>query len=246
MHLEDLACLRQLAYRLFSSILLYPDKGRWKSIAAAAAELSKQTRLTARFAFYPQWRRLLTTLADLGGHSNLGEEYIRVFQHNPGGAACLPYESVYVEPGRQAAGWVMALLEREYATAGLALSPVMNEPPDHVAVELEFMAFLCGQETEAWKMKAAEDATRALKRQAVFLGRHLGLWFPALAERVATTDGKGVYSLVTGTARAFITHDQALIGTLLTRFQGVPDLAQAGASRQRSSTKGPPGSRRAS
>ena len=229
MHLEDLASLRQLAYRLFSSALLYPEEGRLNAVAAAAVEMRQQSHSTARFAFFPQWKRLLTALADLKGHRILGEEYMRVFQHSPGGTPCLPYESVYVDPGRQAAGWVMVLLQQEYAAAGLAVSPAMNEPPDHVAVELEFMAFLCGQEAEAWGREAMTDSARALERQAAFLRRHLGLWFPELAQRVATADGQGLYSVVAETAKAFISHDQDLIAVLLDRLRQGQSLAQGAA-----------------
>ncbi len=136
MHVTCLANFRQLAYQLFSSMLLYPEEGRLKSVAAAGAALRQQSRKMARFAFFPKWRRLLTALAELPAGHALEEEYIGVFMHNPERAPCLPYESIYVEPGGEAAGWVVALLEREYAAAGLALSPSLKDLPDHVAVEL--------------------------------------------------------------------------------------------------------------
>lgn len=228
MHLEDLAHWRQLAYRLFSAMLLYPDEERLKTITTAAAELHKQSDSMVRFTFFSQWQRLLTSLADFTDHHALGEKYVGLFMHSPERAPCLPYESVYVDPGGQAAGWIVALLEREYATAGLALSPSLKDLPDHVAVELEFMAFLCGQEADAWNREVVKEGVQALERQAVFLERHMTRWFPEWARQVATADGEGIYSVAAETARGFMSHDQDLIGSLLDKFRRMPKVAQAG------------------
>jgi anaerobic sulfite reductase subunit A len=228
-HVKELAGLRQVVYRLLSSTLLYPDEQRLKAMGAAAAALYKQSDSAVMFAFFPRWERLLTSLADLPGHHVLEEEYVRVFMHSPEVAPCLPYESVYVDPGRQATGWVMTMLEREYAVAGLALSPSLKDLPDHAAVELEFMAFLCSQEADAWSREAAKDGAQTLERQAAFLDRHLARWFPQLARQVVAADGEGIYSVVAETARDFISHDQDLIATLLDKFRRMPEAVQAGA-----------------
>ncbi|MFQ5996655.1 MAG: molecular chaperone [Dehalococcoidales bacterium] len=227
MHLEDLARWRQLVYRLFSSTLLYPDEGRLKTITAVTASLHKQSDSAVRFSFFPQWQRLLTSLADLPNHHTLEEKYVRVFMHSPEGAPCLPYESVYVDPGGQAAGWIVAMLEREYAAAGLAISPSLKDLPDHVAVELEFMASLCRQEADAWNRKVLKEGVQTLECQANFLDRHLSRWLPEWARQVTIADGEGIYSVVAETARAFISHDQDLIDSLLDQFQRMPEAAQA-------------------
>ncbi len=229
MHLEDLAGLRQMAYRLFSSILLYPDEEHLDTVEAAAIGLHKQSLSMVRFAFFHQWQRLLTSLADLPNQHILEEEYVRVFMHSLEKAPCLPYESVYMDPGGQAAGWILAVLEQEYAAAGLALSPSRKELPDHVAVELEFMAFLCRQEVDAWNGEVVKDAVEALEHQAAFLDRHLTRWLPEWARQVATADGGGVYYVVAETARAFVNHEQDMIDILLDKFRGMPEAAQAGA-----------------
>ncbi len=153
-----------------------------------------------------------------------------MFMHSPERAPCLPYESVYLDPGGQAAGWIVALLEREYAVAGLALSPSLKDLPDHVAVELEFMAFLCGQEADAWNNGAVEDSVQFLEHQATFLDRHLSRWFPEWARQVTTADSKGIYSVVAETAWAFISHDQDLISSLLDKFRRMLETAQARAT----------------
>jgi TorA maturation chaperone TorD len=223
-----LAHWRQVAYRLFSSTLLYPNEERLNSIAAAAMELHKQSHAMEKFAFSPKWQRLLTSLTCLPGHQDLEEEYIRVFMHNSEGTPCLPYESVFMDIRGQAAGWIVALLEGEYAAAGLALSPSLKDLPDHVAVELEFMAFLCGQEADAWTREAVKEAVQAMERQAIFLDRHLTLWLPEWVALVAIADGEGIYSMVAETTQAFVSHDQDLIGTLSDKFRRMSKVAQTG------------------
>ncbi len=228
MHLQNLTQWRQLTYRLFSSLLLYPDEERLETIATAAAALREQSSSTVMFAFFPQWQRLLVSLADLPDHHTLGGEYVRVFMHSPQGTPCLPYESAYVDPGRQTTGWLVALLEQEYSAAGLDLSPLLKDLPDHAAVELEFMSFLCGQEADAWNREIIKDGVQTLERQAAFLDRHLTRWFPEWAQQVAAADDEGIYAVVTETAQAFVNHDQGLICGLLDRFQKVPKAAQTG------------------
>ena len=223
MHLEDLARWRQLAYRLFSSMFLYPDEGRMETIVSAAAALRKQSLSMVRFAFFPQWQRLLTSLADLPDKHTLEEEYVRVFMHSLERAPCLPYESAYMDPGGQAAGWILAMLEQEYAAAGLALSPSLKDLPDHITVELEFMAFLCGQEADAWNRETESEGIKTLEREVAFLSSHLNRWVPGWSRRVAIADSKGIYSVVAETARTFVSHEQDLIGILLDKFRRISE-----------------------
>ncbi len=232
MHLQELASLRQMAYRLLSSMLVYPTETRLKSLAAATTELHKESRSMVRFAFFPQWRRLLASLAELPERHALEQQYVRVFMHNSEAVPSLPYESVYLDPGGQAAGWTIALLEQEYAAAGLALSPSLKDLPDHVAVELEFMAFMCGQEADAWNRETVADAVEALKREATFLDTHLTRWLSRWARQVAAADSKGVYSVVAETTSAFVSHDRDLTGSLLDRLWRTMEAARpAGTAR---------------
>lgn len=226
MDLKSLAGWRQLAYRLFSSILLYPEEVRLKNIAAAAAELRGQESALVELSFFPQWQRLLASLADLPDCHTLAKEYVKIFRFSSKTVRCMPYESLYVSPGGEATGWVLAEIEGEYAAAGLALSPSQKDPPDFISIELEFMAFLCGQEIEAWNREAKKEGIQALKRQAAFLNEHLARWVPNWARLVETTASEGVYSVVAEAARVFISHDRDLVNTLLDKFQGTPKAAK--------------------
>ncbi len=147
------------------------------------------------------------------------QEYVRLFLINPDGAVCQPYESFYLDPDRQAAGWIAAQVEREYVAAGLRLSPSLRELPDHAAVELEFMAFLCSREAWAWEDEALEAGRQVLEHERAFLDQHLRRWFPAFTWRVARAAGDGLYAMTAEAAYAFVHHDRDLVALLLERVR---------------------------
>lgn len=216
----DLARFRQAAYRLFSTMLLYPDGERLKTVTTVAGELGDQTDFLATFSFFIQWKELLDVLRGLQGvnATAIQEQYVQIFMVNPDYAPCLPYESAYAEEGGDP-GWTAVELERAYAAAGLSISPSLKEAPDHAAVELEFMSFLCSQEASAWEARHLDEGIDALKRQSAFLEGHLGRWFPVFARRVAEKDSSKIYATVTRAAEAFISHDRGLVEALVDRFE---------------------------
>jgi len=224
LELADLARFRQAAYRFFSTTLLYPDAERLRTVTTVAGELGNQTDFLATFSFFIQWRDLLERLRGLAGvrPASVEEQYVYVFIANPDYAPCLPYESAYVDSAA-APGWTAVEVERKYAAAGLSLAPSLHEVPDHAAVELEFMAFLCDQESSAWKAQRLKEGIKALKQQATFLEQHLGRWFPAFARRVAAKDNGEIYAPLARTAEAFISHDRGLVEALVDGFESRVD-----------------------
>ncbi len=218
--IADLARFRQAAYRLFSTMLLYPDEERMKTVTTVAGELRDQTDFLATFSFFIQWRELLDVLQGLSGVNTaaIQEECVQIFMVNPDYAPCLPYESAYAEEGSNP-GWTAVELEREYAAAGLALGSSLREAPDHAAVELDYMSFLCKEEACAWEARHLAKGIEALERQASFLEQHLSRWFPTFARRIAEKDHSGIYATVTKAAQAFISHDRALVEALIDRFE---------------------------
>ena len=195
--LADLARFRQAAYRLFSTVLLYPDEERLRIVTGVADELIEQDEFPATFPFFIQWREFLDkfrSLADLDA-AKVEEEYVSLFLASSDYSPCLPYESAYVESG-SASGWAAVKLDRVYAAAGLSISSSFSEAPDHVAVELEFMSFLCDQEARAWEGRCLTEGINAIKRQDEFLDQHLTRWFPAFARGVIRQNGSEIYTAV--------------------------------------------------
>jgi anaerobic sulfite reductase subunit A len=224
MGLMELARLRQGCYRFSGALFLYPDQERLANLVAAAGELQEGNESLAAFPFFGPWQRLLTTLQGLaeGDAAEVREEYMRLFLVNP---QAPPYESFYMDPERRVAGWIAAQLAHEYTKRGLALSPSLQESPDHVAVELEFMAFLCSLEAQAWERKVLEESAQALEWQHAFLRRHLVRWFPAFVRQVVVADQEGLYAVAAEAAGALIHHDQDLIALLSDRLRDGESIA---------------------
>lgn len=214
--LAELAQFRRAAYRLFSAVLLYPAEERFVTLIDVARELELESTPFAGFAFFPQWTRFLTSLVHRGesGTRELEQTYLDLFVVNQKVSL---YESGFLTPGNPA--MTMAALDAEYRAGGLAVAGSLKEPPDHAAVELDFMSFLCGKEAEAWTAESVKDVVRWLKAQVRFLDRHLSRWFPAFAEQVAREAREDLYASVTRAAHAFIGHDQALLAALLAQYR---------------------------
>lgn len=125
-------------------------------------------------------------------HEALADEYQRLFV-GPGAHPCPPYESVWrTDRPRLVQGTVMGpaatAVKTLYAEMGLRVRTDARELPDHLAVELEALAFALGTE-------GSEVTAKAL------LEDHLARWLPAFCERTAAEASHDFYRvLATGTA----------------------------------------------
>jgi putative dimethyl sulfoxide reductase chaperone len=75
-------------------------------------------------------------------------------------------------------------IARLYHEAGLKLDEAFKLPPDHIAVEFEFMTYLSYQEREALQANATEKADYARDLQTKATEKHVGPFTLHLAERV--------------------------------------------------------------
>jgi len=117
---------------------------------------------------------------------DLKKEYLRLFV-GPGHVKCPPYESIYrqdrppLEKGL-VMGPSTADVRRRYAEADLVLAKNFNDLPDHIAVEMEFMHFLCAEELRALEEGNLQESTRRREMQLEFLREHLKPWVDRFAE----------------------------------------------------------------
>lgn len=134
----------------------------------------------------------------------LEQEYNRLFV-GPGHVHCPPYESVYrrdrpeVEMGLVMGPSVIDV-KRRYSEAGLVVSKDFKDLPDHIAVELEFMYFLCTN--EARDVKEATEIWR--ERQSEFLVSHLLPWVSTFAEAVLINTTSPFYRAATNLLKEFL------------------------------------------
>ncbi len=218
--IAHLARFRHAAYRFFGASFLYPDDARLAHLTHAARLLEAEGVL-AHFSFFGIWQTALRSLTNRDGlpTATLQDQYVRLFVVNPQQTVCSPYESFYLDPDLHAAGWVRAQLEQKYAAAGLVLAPDFQGLPDHVSVELEFLAFLCSREADAWDGKDVHRGREFLHQQQTFLEQHLGRWFSDFARDVLRADPGGLYGSLAAAAAALIHHDLDLLPLLLEAFR---------------------------
>ncbi len=111
-----------------------------------------------------------------GDGAGLLDEYERLFV-GPGPVPCPPYESFWredvpIDIRRSLMGPCTAELRQLYGALGLELAPASGEMPDHIAVELEALAYA-----------ASSPATYGPAR--TLFSEHLRRWLPRLCRAVA-------------------------------------------------------------
>lgn len=213
--LATLARLRQGTYRLLSALFLPPEPTRLASFRAGARFLLHRKARFTELACYPAWENLLRMLRGLkqARCAQLQEAYARLFLakevHDP-----LPLlESSFLSLGSYELGSFLAELDAEYARAGIKVLPD-GEAPDHLVMEMEFLAVLCGRESAAWRNGQAKEALVMVLQQQDFLLRHPCRWLPELAALAAARDDLWIYTQAIQTARAIVAHDGTFLGAL--------------------------------
>ena len=85
---------------------------------------------------------------------------------------------------------VARALRQQYRQFGTAAAPGSE---DHVAVELEFMAYLCARESAAWGAGTSETGRQYRRQQHKFLDDHLGRWLPDFCRQLDRQTGQSFY-----------------------------------------------------
>lgn len=137
--------------------------------------------------------------------AELEMEYNRLFAVAP---LAPPYESVCRGPLRRTMGRCAVEVARCYAADGLSLSPKFKDLPDHAAAELDYLAYLSGQEALAWEGLDFGRALDCRGRALSFLQEHLGRWLPELCRRVIAGTRSPFYLCLAYLARDFVAWDQ--------------------------------------
>lgn len=216
--LSEVARVREGTYRLLALLLLPPEPARRERVAALAREIERSDSVLATLGPYLQLRRLLDAALDPAEDQTL-LCYDQLFGAGSGELACPPYEASYVGGPQTSAGHISAQLEHTYRGEGLHLSRSLNERPDHAAVELEFMGFLCANEAAAWLQAADERALHAIARERAFIDLHLGCWIGAFAQRMRAATTRRLYAAIADALDAVVQHDRDLTVALMTQIE---------------------------
>lgn len=220
---------RRLCYRVVSLCLADPRTAQ--RILLADADTANLIRgATAFLRDEPRARNLELargerTLEDFNSETllarlpasldNWNSQFERVFGLLAVGA-CPPYETEYV-PAKFTFQRSNALADIAgfYRAFGLQPSSTSPDQPDHILLELDFMALLIGLELAAAHEPRGTGANQRIAicrdAQARFLGEHLAWWTPAFAALLTHEDSGGFYAAVGDFLAAFMAVERALL-----------------------------------
>jgi len=140
----------------------------------------------------------------------LSADYAGLFL-NAGSCPVYPYESVYTSPGQLLMQEARDQVRRMYVACGLTLSDQFHEPEDHIALEMEFMSYLCFRSTVASEEGNAETVQVHLHSQREFLQNHLLLWAPRFCDDLVKNATTDFYRALGYLVRDFLQLEKALI-----------------------------------
>lgn len=196
-------------YRVLGSFFLPPDPDRLSTLVAAVPELERVAQPLEGLAGHRTWTGLLRRLESLDDDDveRMGTEYTSLFLSGSRDLTVQPFESSYVPVSEYEVASVSAAVEARYRRAGLQLTST-GELPDHLAVELEFCAYLCHQEGDTTD---DSDAARWRAERRAFLSDHLVRWLPSFAEKLARVMPDSPYLQAAEVARAVTADDLVVI-----------------------------------
>lgn len=118
------------------------------------------------------------------------------------GIACVPYASIFLNPGGELMGKARNEIRRVYRANRVELEEGVDLPEDHLSFELEFMAILGDRCAQALREGSFAEAQEALDTQAQFLERYILSWtdrlFDLSVELVRTRFYRGVIKVAKG------------------------------------------------
>jgi putative dimethyl sulfoxide reductase chaperone len=149
--------------------------------------------------------------------NDLAADYARIFlgagPRQAGGA--FPYESVYTSPQGLLMQEARDQVVEFYRQEGVQCSTDFHDPEDHIAQELEFVAYLCEKTGQALEEQDDDAARHYLHKQRGFIDSHLSAWAPRLCTDVARIAATDFYKAIALITSGYLVIDQSLIADLL-------------------------------
>ncbi len=102
----------------------------------------------------------------------------------PGYGPPPPYEAVHRRPGAGVDADTLLSLRAFYREAAVEIPSASHERLDHLGLELDFMRYLCEEESRLWRSGDAGEATGCRRLQRRFLLAHLTPWVPGYCQRI--------------------------------------------------------------
>ncbi len=115
-----------------------------------------------------------------------------------------PYESFYLDPKQKVGAGITITVSEFYKKAGAEFTSNIDELADYIAIELEFMHFLCIKERDSWKASNKENAIGYLYFERNFLKEHLGKWYRQFCEDISKDATSDFFRGVTEITREYL------------------------------------------
>lgn len=180
---------KALIYKFFSECFYFPDENQLSVINSFKGKLPKFCEKIIDKANNPQQLQI---------------DYSRLFV-GPFEVLSPPYGSVYLEEGKKTYGDstidIIQLYQEE------KLNVMMKEPPDHIAIELEFMYYLQTKECDALNKNDLGKSTKYRKKQEQFIKRHLSVWVEEFADSIFNNAESEFYKLLATELKLWIKTD---------------------------------------
>lgn len=194
---------RSQAYGFFAALFEYPE-GELAELVRSG-QVARQARQLIG-GLYPDLAGRIdaSPLAVAGDEDALAIEYTRLFDVVEGSAGprCPLNSTDYTGDQRMRQ---LEELVRFYNHFGLSSAETAaHERPDHLTTQLDFLQYLCFQETHC---EDDTDAGNYRRAQRDFLQRHPARWAPLLQARLAKNDAQPFYRGLGDLFAAFIAAD---------------------------------------
>ena len=122
-------------------------------------------------------------------YQHLEEGYVRLFISAKGGITAPLYESCYEFEGAPLMGRAAAEMKERFEAKDLSMADTIQEPPDHLSIELEYLYFLLDK---GWR---DQDAALVSEGSA-FAAETMLPWVSKLSERLASEGDCRYYPLM--------------------------------------------------
>lgn len=149
----------------------------------------------------------------------LRRERARILGHAVRGP-CPPYEIEYGPEHFLGKARRLGDVAAFYRAFGLEVGRDAREREDHVALEAEFLSFLCLKRALAGERGEEERATVCRDAERLFLEEHIGRFLPSFARRVAEREPASALAAAARLAAATAGIHASLVGARV----GSPDL----------------------
>ena len=131
-------------------------------------------------------------------YHHLEEGYVRLFISAKGGIAAPLYESCYEFEGAPLMGRAATEMKERFETKALSVADTIQEPPDHLSIELEYLYFLLDK---GW----GEQDGALVTEGSAFAAETMLPWVSKMSERLASEEDCRYYPLMAAVLMQILT-----------------------------------------